>query len=92
MIDVGGYGKRALLDEGSLTLLNNNDTVIAGTNLQGISNSSNTRNDNSDLIREIRGLKKEFGKTRDTYIDGVKVTSRIGKVVEESTRNNFSLA
>ena len=29
----GGYGKRALLDEGSITLFNNKDTIIAGTNL-----------------------------------------------------------
>lgn len=28
-----GYGKRALYDEGELTLLNNKDTVIAGTDL-----------------------------------------------------------
>ena len=28
-----GYGKRALYDEGELTLLNNNDTVVAGTDL-----------------------------------------------------------
>ena len=30
----GGYGKRALLEEGSVTLFNNKDTIIAGTNLQ----------------------------------------------------------
>lgn len=90
MIDMGGYGKRALLDEGSLTLLNNNDTLIAGTNL----NSPNTvvNNNNNDLINELRGLRKEFSKTRDTYIDGIRVTSRIGRIVDESTRNNFSLA
>ena len=29
----GGYGKRALLDEGSITLFNNKDTIVAGTNL-----------------------------------------------------------
>jgi len=29
----GGYGKRALLDEGSVTLFNNKDTIVAGTNL-----------------------------------------------------------
>jgi hypothetical protein len=28
-----GYGKRALYEEGELTLLNNRDTVVAGTNL-----------------------------------------------------------
>lgn len=28
-----GYGKRALLEEGSITLFNNKDTIIAGTNL-----------------------------------------------------------
>ena len=30
----GGYGKRALLDEGSITLFNDKDTIIAGTKLQ----------------------------------------------------------
>jgi hypothetical protein len=29
----GGYGKRALLDEGSITLFNDRDTIVAGTNL-----------------------------------------------------------
>ena len=29
----GGYGKRALLDEGSVTLFNDKDTILAGTNL-----------------------------------------------------------
>ena len=29
----GGYGKRALLDEGSITLFNDKATIIAGTNL-----------------------------------------------------------
>ena len=29
----GGYGKRALLDEGSITLFNDKDTIIAGTQL-----------------------------------------------------------
>ena len=86
-----GYGKRALFDEGSVTLLNNNDTVVAGTNLQGNQNMVSSNN-NSDLIRELKGLRKEFSKNRDTYIDGTKVTSRIGRVVNESTRNNFSLA
>jgi hypothetical protein len=86
-----GYGKRALFDEGSVTLLNNNDTVVAGTNLQGNQNMVSSNN-NSDLIRELKGLRQEFSKNRDTYIDGTKVTSRIGRVVNESTRNNFSLA
>ena len=30
----GGYGKRALLSEGSVTLFNDKDTIIAGTKLQ----------------------------------------------------------
>jgi hypothetical protein len=29
----GGYGKRALMDEGSITLFNDKDTIVAGTNL-----------------------------------------------------------
>lgn len=29
----GGYGKRALLDEGSITLFNDKDTILAGTKL-----------------------------------------------------------
>ena len=29
----GGYGKRSLYEEGELTLLNDKDTVVAGTNL-----------------------------------------------------------
>tara|TARA_R100001015_G_C4634310_1_gene200577 strand:- start:4480 stop:6858 length:2379 start_codon:yes stop_codon:yes gene_type:complete len=30
----GGYGKRALLDEGSITLFNDKDTIVAGTKLR----------------------------------------------------------
>ena len=31
----GGYGKRALMEEGSVTLFNDKDTIVAGTNLDG---------------------------------------------------------
>ena len=30
----GGYGKRALLEEGSITLFNDKDTILAGTKLR----------------------------------------------------------
>ena len=31
----GGYGKRAMLEKGSVTLFNDQDTIVAGTNLGG---------------------------------------------------------
>ena len=33
MFEGGGYGKRALLEKGSVTLFNDRDTIVAGTNI-----------------------------------------------------------
>jgi len=35
MFEGGGYGKRALMEKGSVTLFNDKDTIVAGTNLTG---------------------------------------------------------
>ena len=35
MFEGGGYGKRALMEKGSVTLFNDKDTIVAGTNLGG---------------------------------------------------------
>lgn len=91
-----GYGDVMVTKQGEGTIaLNNDDTFIAGTNLrQGSQNlQSNSPVISMDgVVKELKELKKEFSKTRDTYIDGVRVTGRIGRIVDESTRNNFSLA
>lgn len=90
-----GYGDVMVTKQGEGTIaLNNNDSFVAGTDLlqnsQPIEN--NIKVDMDGVIGELKNLRKEFTKTRDTYIDGQRVTSRLGRVVNESTRNNFSLA
>lgn len=74
-----GYGSRVLTGpEGSIAL-NNNDTVLAGTNLGGGGN-------NQKLDELIAAVKQ----TKDVYMDGRRVTGRVGRVVDNSTKNNFA--
>jgi hypothetical protein len=59
-----GYGDRILLDKGSVTALNNNDTLIAGTNLGG-SSTGPTRTE-----QLLERLVKAVEKGGNVYIDG----------------------
>jgi hypothetical protein len=43
------------------------------------------------LISTIERLEKAYMRGAQVNIDGIKVTSRIGRVADETTRNNFSL-
>lgn len=55
-----GYGNRTLLMGKDAIQLNNQDTVIAGTNLFGGKQNQSTTVDNSSLISEIRALRNEL--------------------------------
>jgi len=85
-----GYGKRALLEEGQITLFNNRDTIVAGTNLGG----GNTPAPNSGadkLISTIERLEKAYMRGAQVNLDGQRVIRGLGRVGNETTQNNFSL-
>lgn len=74
-----GYGSRVLTGpEGSIAL-NNNDTVLAGTNLMGGGNNGKI----DELIAAVK-------QTKDVYMDGRRVTGRVSRVVDNSAKNNFA--
>ena len=96
MISPNGYGERILTGpEGSIAL-NNNDTVIAGTNLGGGLPSlarENTRNNNTQLdyekLANAIAMGAEKGTSRanvTTNLDGAKVSNRIQAPLAMSTR------
>jgi hypothetical protein len=73
-----GYGSRVLTGpEGSIAL-NNNDTVLAGTNLGG-------GGDNGKMDALIAAVKE----TKDIYMDGRRVTQGVGRVVGKSQKNSY---
>ena len=101
----GGYGKRALMEEGSLTLLNNKDSVLAGTDLfsnpaqsqpSPIQTASPVASSNNNminaLINEFRGVRSDMASGKiGVYMDNDKVTANVATTMERSTRNNFAL-
>jgi len=103
----GGYGKRALMEEGSITLLNNGDDVIAGTNLFSNSSTGQSQSQSTSavspiaasnnnminaLISEFRGVRADMaGGKIGVYMDNDKVTAKVATTMERSTRNNFAL-
>ena len=101
----GGYGKRALMEEGSLTLLNNRDSVLAGTDLfsntkqsqpSPIQTASPVASSNNNminaLINEFRGVRSDMASGKiGVYMDNDKVTANVATTMERSTRNNFAL-
>ena len=83
-----GYGKRALYDEGELTLLNNRDTVIAGTDLfkptptiQPVNQSQNTSMEVSQLKSENEAIKQETKKTNN-LLESLITATKANKTVE----------
>jgi hypothetical protein len=71
---MGGYGNRTLLHPEGAIALNNNDTVIAGTNLGGKGGGGG--NDNKELIAAISDLhstmKESVSKPSVAYIQGAR--------------------
>jgi len=80
--------------EGDLFELSPNDDFLAAPGLSGIANSGGGGGGvsvNMDgVINELKSLKEEFGKRRDTYLDGRRVTANVARSVDKSTKNNFS--
>lgn len=86
----GGYGNRTLLTPKGSIALNNNDTVIAGTNLGGKGNSRENlqqQQDNSALIAEIRAMRQEQAKSnsKPTVIENSVNGTRFGTAVAMNT-------
>jgi len=70
-----GYGKRMLLDKGSVTAFNDNDTIVAGTNLGGGNRGGGGGGGNSmDVVSAIRDMHNELknsnAKPAVAYING----------------------
>jgi hypothetical protein len=88
-----GYGKRMLLDKGSITAFNDNDTIVAGTNLGGGRRSGG---DNSALVAAIDSLHSTMKtKSNDIYMDSQKVGTQVGRQVSTGTQqsmNSYRLA
>ena len=75
-----GYGNTMVSTAGKGTIaLNNNDSFVAGTNLgQGGGNDAKM-----DML--IAAVKE----TKDVYMDGRRVTSRVASSVEKSSKNQY---
>ena len=100
-----GYGKRALMEEGSITLLNNRDSVVAGTDLfsnpaqsqsSPMQSSSPIAASNNNmigaLINEFRGVRADMASGKiGVYMDSERVTSNVTRTIDNSTRNKFAL-
>lgn len=78
-----GYGKRTMFSPEGAVQFNDNDSIIAGTNLGG---------GNMDaVVNELRELKRAFLSNKDVYMDSVKVTNEVTRVSEKSSDNIFGL-
>lgn len=73
-----GYGNTMVTTAGKGTLaLNNNDSFVAGTNLGG-----GGGNDTAAIVAAIR-------ESKDVYMDGRRVTSRVASSVEKTSKNQY---
>jgi len=73
-----GYGNTMITTAGKGTIaLNNNDSFVAGTNLGGGNDGK------MDML--IAAVKQ----TKDVYMDGRRVTSRVANSVEKSSKNQY---
>ena len=74
-----GYGKRTMFSPEGSVAFNDNDTILAGTNLgQG----GGGGNDTAAIVAAIR-------ESKDVYMDGRRVTSRVASSVEKSSKNQY---
>jgi len=75
-----GYGNTMVTTAGKGTLaLNNNDSFVAGTNLGG----GGGNDAKMDML--IAAVKQ----TKDVYMDGRRVTSRVASSVEKTSKNQY---
>jgi len=76
-----GYGNTMVTTAGKGTLaLNNNDSFVAGTNLGQGGGGNDAKMDM--LIAAVK-------QTKDVYMDGRRVTSRVASSVEKSSKNQY---
>jgi hypothetical protein len=83
---MGGYGNRTLLHPEGAIALNNNDTIIAGTNLGGKGKSTQTsQQDNTALMNKIDNLISVINNSNNRpieatfMVDGEVLTKAVGK-------------
>ena len=79
----GGYGKRMMFSPEGTISFNDNDTILAGTNLGGGGGGMTA----AQAERLIAGVEKQ----RETYLDGRRVTANVARAVDMSTKNNASI-
>jgi hypothetical protein len=87
---MGGYGKRVLLHPEGAVALNNNDTVIAGTNLGGKRRTESTSQQNVDispLVTEMKAMRQEQARSnsKPTIVENSVNGTRFGTAVAMNT-------
>ena len=82
-----GYGNRTLLTPKGSIALNNNDTVIAGTNLGGRGRSSTPQQDNSALLNEMKAMRQEQARanSKPTIVENSMNGTKFGTSVAMNT-------
>lgn len=94
-----GYGKRMLTTPEGTFAINDNDTIIGGTELDSTKNNNVVGNNLPDLaapmnmmIQELKALRNDMntGKVA-VYLDGKKVTSQISRIVDKSSKNSYAI-
>ena len=75
-----GYGKRMMFSPEGAVSFNDNDTILAGTNLGG-------GGDSGKMDALIAAVKER----KDVYMDGRRVTANVARAVDMSTKNNASI-
>ena len=76
-----GYGKRTIMGPEGAIALNNNDTIIAGTNLGG-RNTPNTVTLSNQQIQQIADAVRDGASRATINLDGDRVSSRLQTPME----------
>jgi hypothetical protein len=93
-----GYGKRMLLDKGSVTAFNDNDTIVAGTNLGGGNRGGGS---NMEVVSAIRDMHNEIKQSnskpsvavingKDAFADSIGRSAALG--TSQNINNSYKLA
>ena len=81
-----GYGKRALYDEGELTLLNNRDTVVAGTDLFKPTLANDMVAGNSQIIENT--TIQPVNQNQNTSMEVSQLKAENAAIKQESRKTN----
>lgn len=96
-----GYGKRMLLDKGSVTAFNDNDTIVAGTNLGGGNRGGGGGGNSMEVVSAIRDMHNELKQSnsrpavayingKDAFADNIGRSSNLG--TSQNINNGYKLA